>query len=349
MSTDETYEDDNLRAIADRLLDSTCSVEAVEKAERDGWLGGAWEALAEAEFHRIGVEEAAGGSGGSLQDLMVVLRSVGGHAAPVPLAEAAIGAWLLSSSGHPLGDGLVTTVPFDSGIGIESGRLRGEALVPWAARAHQLAVLVDSPEGPVVVGLLPHQVEVTQATNLAGEPRDRVRVDIGLRELVVRPAAPIVTLPRARARWRLSRLAMSSGALDAMRDLTIEYTSIREQFGRPIAKFQAVQQHLVTLAEAAIRSSAATDLATLAVERDDFEFEIAAASIVVDAAVVEGTRAAHQAHGAIGFTREYRLQQLTRRAWAWRHELPRPHKADIGLGERLVKSGSAGLFATIAR
>ena len=32
------------------------------------------------------------------------------------------------------------------------------------------------------------------------------------------------------------------------------------------------------------------------------------------------TRAAHQAHGAMGMTREYPLHHSTRRLWAWRHE-----------------------------
>jgi acyl-CoA dehydrogenase len=77
-------------------------------------------------------------------------------------------------------------------------------------------------------------------------------------------------------------------------------------------------------------------------------FEVAAAKAVVDDAVVEGTRAAHQAHGAMGVTREYPLHHLTRRLWAWRHEHGGGREWRIALGADVLAVGADGLFPAIA-
>ena len=44
------------------------------------------------------------------------------------------------------------------------------------------------------------------------------------------------------------QLALMTGAVDKINDLTVQYTKEREQFGRPIHRFQLVQQHIVLLA-----------------------------------------------------------------------------------------------------
>jgi acyl-CoA dehydrogenase len=122
------------------------------------------------------------------------------------------------------------------------------------------------------------------------------------------------------ARGALSRVIMAAGALAAVSQMTIDYANDRRQFGKAIATFQAVQLHLVTVAQAAVRAQMAADVAVRALDRSDFRVAIAAAKVVVDDAISVGTRAAHQAHGAMGVTRDYPLHYLTRRLWAWRHE-----------------------------
>jgi len=333
---------------ADRLLGASSTFEVVEQAERDGWCAPAWDALAEAGFPWISISDEAGGSGGSLADAMAVLRMVGRHAAPVPLAETGpLAGWLATSAGLKLPDGPATVVPGDTALAVEAGRIRGEAIVAWGARATRIVALADGPDGTVVASVDPARLTIERRANMAGEPRDLVRFDVALAEVEHAPAP--VDRSALLARGALSRVVLAAGALEAMSQLTVDYTNDRHQFGRPVAAFQAVQQHLVTVAQCAVRAGMAADLATRAVAAGGGRFEVAAARIVVDTAAVDGTRAAHQAHGAMGVTREYRLHHLSRRLWAWRHE----HGAVLGwrrqLGSDVIAAGADALFPAIAR
>jgi acyl-CoA dehydrogenase len=148
-------------------------------------------------------------------------------------------------------------------------------------------------------------------------------------------------------RGALSRIVLSAGALEAMAQLTVDYTAARRQFGKPIAAFQAVQQHLVIAAQCSVRASIAADLAAVALARGDGGFAVAAASVVVDEASVLATRAAHQAHGAMGVTREYSLQHLSRRLWSWRHEYRHGAAWTLQLGRAVQDAGADGLFPLI--
>jgi acyl-CoA dehydrogenase len=152
-----------------------------------------------------------------------------------------------------------------------------------------------------------------------------------------------------RLRGALSRVLMSAGALAAVAQMTVDYTNERRQFGKPVATFQAVQQHLVIAAQSAVRAQMAADIAVRALANGDLDIEIAAARVVVDDAIALGTRAAHQAHGAMGVTREYPLHQLTRRLWSWRHEWGTTKQWRRDLGERVIALGADDLFPLITR
>jgi len=331
-----------------RLLGAAASFEAVEQAEADGWCAPAWDALAEAGFPWIAVPESAGGSGGTLTDALAVVRVVGAHAAPVPVAETGVLAgWLAVAAGLALPDGPATVVPGDVILRIEGGRLRGEAVVAWAARASRVLALVDGPDGLSVVSAAPAVLDVTRRTNLAGEPRDLVRFDVAVSDVELAPAPADLDRDQLLRRGALTRIVLSAGALEAMSQLSVDYTHQRRQFGRPVAAFQAVQQHLVTAAQCAVRASMAADLATRAVAAGDGAFEVAAARVVVDEAAVLGTRAAHQAHGAMGVTREYPLHHLSRRLWAWRHEHGPAARWRRQLGAQVVAGGADVLFPTL--
>jgi acyl-CoA dehydrogenase len=128
-----------------------------------------------------------------------------------------------------------------------------------------------------------------------------------------------------------ARTTQMAGALETILALAVEYAREREQFGRKIGKFQAIQQQLAILAgQVAAAGVAAADAARALDQRglpkktfgalDDPAFEIAVAKVVVGEAAEFGPRIAHQVLGAIGFTHEHRLHFFTRRLWAWRAE-----------------------------
>jgi acyl-CoA dehydrogenase len=145
----------------------------------------------------------------------------------------------------------------------------------------------------------------------------------------------------------LSRAALISGAVAQIADLAVAYAQQRHQFGRPIAKFQLVQQHLVTLAAQAALVTGAVDAAAAAVRAGAGMPEMAAAKVIANTAATEAAKAAHQAHGAIGMTREYRLHQFTRRLWSWRGEYGSSGEWARFLGERVISAGAGALYPAI--
>ena len=57
---------------------------------------------------------------------------------------------------------------------------------------------------------------------------------------------------------------------------------------------------------------------------------------------------AHQAHGAIGFTKEHVLHRFTRRLWAWRDEFGGESEWAFALGEMVARNGPDSLWPLVA-
>jgi acyl-CoA dehydrogenase len=154
--------------------------------------------------------------------------------------------------------------------------------------------------------------------NIAGEARDGLTADgvtVAEAARLERPDFDEVFRMAA-----LFRAGLMSGALQQLLDLSVAYVGQRVQFGRPLGRFQAVQQQLAVLAGSVAASSAITNAAACVVERADGELMVAAARSRLADAVDAGNAIAHQVHGAMGFVREYQLHLSTRRLWAWRDE-----------------------------
>jgi acyl-CoA dehydrogenase len=130
--------------------------------------------------------------------------------------------------------------------------------------------------------------------------------------------------------------------------MTVGYTNERVQFGRPVARFQAVQRHLVDGAQDAVLVGMAADTAARAASRGEARFEIASAKLLANQAAFTATRAAHQAHGAMGMTREYPLHQLSRRLWAWRSEYGDERFWSARLGAAVRTAGADQLYPAIS-
>ena len=255
----------------------------------------------------------------------LVLRAGGRHAAPLPLAEEFVAAQLAAAAGIVLPTGTV-------GLGLEAQPPAGGAgwscEVPFGRDLDRVLIACPGPGG---LELMLHDCAAAQTAsgeNVAGEPRDRISFtpDTALaRAALDVPAEIIATLLAA------ARTSQMAGALEAILALAVQYAREREQFGRKIGKFQAIQQQLAILAgQVAAAGVAAADAARALDQRgppqasfggpQDPTFEIAVAKVVVGEAAEHGPRIAHQVLGAIGFTHEHRLHFFTRRLWAWRAE-----------------------------
>ena len=144
-------------------------------------------------------------------------------------------------------------------------------------------------------------------------------------------------------RGALTRIALMAGALDRLYEIAVRYASDRRQFGRPIASFQAVQQHLVTIAQQVALAGVAAE----ATVRCAGGFEIAAGKLLANRAALSAGRSAHQVLGARGTTREHPLGQLTCRLWAWRSEYGDEHHWSTRLGTALASAGADSVYPAI--
>ncbi len=342
MSENELY------GLAAKLFDEHSRWQDVGDAEAAGWAEGLWKALQQTGFSDVPVPEELGGAGGSVADAVQLLRAAGAHAAPVPLAEAGlVGGWLLASAGIPLPKGVRTVLPPGHTLRLDGDRLFGTApAVPWGHRADHVVGLVD---GVVVLAPGPTHADgpaVSRGVNLAEEPRDTVVFD-GVPVTAHADAPDEITEESLWERTALGRIALMTGAVSAVAAMTLRYSQEREQFGRPIGRFQAVQAHLVTIHQQATVLASAIDGAVDAVQLGRGGFEIACAKMLADRAAHLVTAAAHQTHGAIGMTKEYPLHYLTRRLWAWRDEAGGHQRWAHGLGAALVAQGPDALYPAI--
>jgi len=307
-----------------------------------------WTTLAESGLTLLTASAAAGGSGAGIAEAAVVLSAAAEYAAPVPIAENdLLAAWLLEVAGiavpdSPLtsGSGAVSISSGDPGKVHVAGTLER---VPWARNCEAVAVLGTGEDGDVVLLVPVAHCTVSEGHNLAHEPRDRVHVDLDLPRDSVVPVGDDVAREWL-LRGALARTAQTCGAMESALTLTIDHASERTQFGRPIGRFQAVQ-HLVTdAAGEVIAARAACEVAVRTAVRDGIASpagELAVAIARSQGARAAGvvSRAAHQVHGAIGFTLDHRLRHFTLRMLAWRDEFGHAREWERRIGDIALTAG----------
>lgn len=312
----------------------------VADAERDGMPRAFWQQAAELELPYVGIPEDVGGSGGSLLDAATVLRVAGRHSAPVPLLEAHLAGWLLASAGVPLPgkDECPTFAVAGAEVDVDGGRVRGVLHdVAFARDADVVVVLVPGAGTSRVAVVRPDASAIRAGHDLAGQARDVVELGGGE---TLEVAELSLAEREVRLRATLLRTALMAGGLEAASSMTQEFTRQREQFGKPIGTFQAVQAHLVTLAQSAATVGLSVERASIAAADRRASFEICAAKLVANTAARDSARAAHQAHGAIGMTQEYPLHQITRRLHAWRSQDGTSPELEQRIGAALAEQPS---------
>jgi acyl-CoA dehydrogenase len=329
-----------------QLFESKVGHERVLEAEQVTLLRDLWDTASELGLPWIGINEEAGGSGGSIQDLVTLLDATGRFAVPLPLLENHLAAWLVTSAGGQVAEGEIWSVapgtPQDSLVMVGS-RVSGTVHdVAWGGAAHTVVVLIENHDGTQLVLLDPTQAEVTPGRDIAGQPRDVMIFD----GAEFSPFISNITVDDLRQRGAVLRAAQMAGAMATVYETTKRYTAERHQFGRPIGTFQAVRTHLVYLAQAAVVTRVSVDRAAVALDAEgDASFAAYATKLLANQNAAQSIRSGHQAHGAIGMTREYSLQEYTRRLNAWRGDWG----TEYALAERI---GGAALeahrIATIA-
>ncbi|MFP5071378.1 acyl-CoA dehydrogenase family protein [Pseudonocardia nantongensis] len=325
------------------------------------------------------------GTGGTLDDAAVLLEAAGAWAARVPLAETdLLGGWLARAAGLEVPDGPLTAVAAapgsarragsapgtgsasgsgadrsagpeghpgglarDQGASGNTGTVSGTlARVPWG-RSLAAVVVLDADR---VLVLDASDAQVTEGANVAEEPRDTLTFS-GATPLAA-GAAPSGAAEELALRAALARSLLLAGAARGALARAIGYAGERVQFGRPIGKFQAVQQMLAEAgSEVAAASAASAEAARVAGTHGFADpattLAVAAAKARCGEAATVVARITHQVHGAIGFTREHDLRLVTTRLWAWRDEDGNESYWNDRVGAAALDAGPGGLWQLV--
>jgi len=306
---------------ATRLFEEHLDEDAIRRAAKGAWLVDAWTAIEAMGLPLALLSEDRGGFGVDPSEALALLRVAGFYGCPLPVGETMLANRVLANAGLPLSDGAAAIVPAGAGAALSREgnrwRLAGTAArVPWSETIGTLLVETAGPEGRHVVRLAKGQWRTTEtAANVAGHRRDTIAFD-GVVD-AVSPFNRDLLLGSA----ALGTILIA-GALDRVLELTVDHVNERVQFGRALAKFQAVQHECAEIAGEVAAAGAAADIAADGLGRpaDAARLAIASAKLRAGEAVGRAVGFAHQLHGAIGFTAEHRLHLFTTALRAWREE-----------------------------
>lgn len=305
-----------------RLFADYDNANKISSGRNLAWSDTLWESVNELGLPLLLIEEADGGAGGGTSDLFDVLSVAGRHGVPIPMTETIVGAWLASLHNLNLPAGPVT-LAVGNDMAKLSTREAGNSLlvtgtlsrIPWGRTSNCIVTVTD---GHLIV-INNHGQVVVERTNLADEPSDRIELtefEVGANSFASAKLSAESILRIA----ALGRAAQMCGAMHSVLELTMQYVSDREQFGRPLKKFQAIQHYLANMYCEVVAATTATRGALELPAAWDAQFECAAAIVRTREAASTVAALSHQCHGAIGFTAEYQLGRLTKRLWAWRDE-----------------------------
>jgi alkylation response protein AidB-like acyl-CoA dehydrogenase len=309
---------DELRAVARDLLGKAGSDVDWRQIADAGWLG-------------LEIPEPLGGAGASFVETAIVLEELGRAAARTPYLGTALAVGALTALSpndsrdallSDVGAGTTTAALVSDPFRLERSpgdvRLSGRAeFVPDAAGADRVLVLAD--DGGVVVlvdasGLTAGEQPVLDGTRrLAVVVADDVEVD---ESAVWRfDGDPAAAVRRLRDRAAVAVACDSLGVSEAMLAATVDYASVRQQFGRPIGSFQAVKH---ACADMLVQISVARQLVGAAVSElaDGADASVASsmAKSYACGAAVDVVGKAMQLHGGIGYTWESGVHVYLKRA-----------------------------------
>lgn len=279
----------------------------------EGQLSPDWERVRDLGLAGIGIAEEAGGSGGGLADLVVVINELARAGIATPIVEASTAAY---ATGCASADGF-GTVAVSGDLLVTDTASASFAQVPFVPMADSLVIVTRSRTAKV--SLSQPGVTIEPAADIAGEPCGTVRLD----NAAVLTVSDGPATAEVAGRLALARSAALLGSAQGAYMVTRRYVTEREQFGAPLIKIPAVSSALAKMAviikfaasavERAV--SLCTDSDTSAMRR--FGAVTAARVATADAATLVA-RSSHQLHGAVGVTQEYGLHRYTRKLWAWR-------------------------------
>ncbi len=339
-----TPEQDQLRATLGAYLRETHGFAARQAvvASPDGRNARMWRDLAE----RLGVLSLAGPAAPDPTDILVVMEEFGAALVTEPFLETAVmAATLLRSIGGPRAEALLAGIvagrqivalassepgvrhcwqpaatkarPHNGGWRIDGAKSMVVA-APWAGT---LLVSAATPQGtslfvvdPAAAGVTLHPYRTIDGRRAADIRFDGV--EVGAHDLLGREGGALTFIEAAGDAAIAAVCAEALGVLRRILDDTIGYTRVRQQFGQPLAGFQALQHRMVDMFMKIEVATSATYLATMKLDAPAQERALAisgAKALVGDACRFVGQNGV-QLHGGMGMTEELAVGHCFKRA-----------------------------------
>ncbi|SPB14601.1 acyl-CoA dehydrogenase [Caballeronia novacaledonica] len=315
-------------AIADefeRALAALCTEER-QRAIEGGASGAADELWAQIDalgFSDALVDEAHGGAGLSLDEAAPLLIAAGEAGMCHPFGETMMVRALLARAGCRVESGALALA---QGVLDKDGALVC-ANVPGAQIASH--VLVGAGDSWL---LMPR--ESAEAT--PGAYRPQVSASLRWRSAQAAVARFARGAERAETIANAVHAAQMAGTMRRVMALSVGYANDRTQFGRPIGRFQAVQQELAVLAAQAASATTAARIGCATAEPFPEPLRAALAKLRASEAAQKVCTVGHAVHGAIGITEEHPLRLYTNRLHEWRAAPGTATRCAVELGDALI-------------
>ena len=259
---------------------------------------------------------------GEATDLCVFVEQTGYVAAPGPFfASAALCAPLLAAIEHPALEALVAGEATGTvAVAGASGEWvpNAEPVKYFVLDADLADYIVVVEPGPSIRVVTAPAAKAMHEIGTVDSTRRCYRIDVS--GAIDDEAVPLS--PEAWQAWRdrasAALAAEMVGTARRLFDMTLAYAKERKQFDAPIGSFQAIQHKLADLALALERATAAVQYASMTVDAADADRTRAChvAKAAAGDAARRCTKDGIQIHGGIGYTWEHDLHLFIRRATA---------------------------------
>ncbi|MFB4308448.1 acyl-CoA dehydrogenase family protein [Actinomadura sp. GTD37] len=329
-----TEDQELIASTAREVLASRAATAGARAMDGDpaGYSVALWKEMVELGWTGLAFPEEHGGVGGDFLDVCLLFEQLGYVQVPSPLlASAAACGMPVARFGtsaqkdrwlNPIADGRVVTAaplpwdrPNEGPVATRNGDgfvLNGTAtFVPYAASAEHILVAARLDGEPHAFWVDASDVTLQPLGTIGADRPCHVDLDAVRAEDALGPdAVNAITLFGAAA-----TCAEMVGAAQRVLDMTVGYATEREQFGRAIGSFQAVQHHCANMAIDVLGSRfiAYEAIWLLSANRDAAQ-EVAMAKAWVSEAYERVCALGHQVHGAIGFTQEHDLHLFSEHA-----------------------------------
>ncbi|WP_433473948.1 acyl-CoA dehydrogenase family protein [Spirillospora sp. CA-142024] len=255
---------ETVRDLARRIFTDRATQARIRAAEESGhgFDEGLWKELGDTGLLGVALPESAGGAGLGVAGLAVLLEEQGRVVAPVPIWPAVVAALTLASHGTAsqqevlpgVLDGTVRLTvaleefgaadPASPGcVAVRDGSgwlLSGtKAVVPTPFGTRHVLVSASSPEGPGLFMVETSAGSWERAETTSRDAAGHLTLD-GAPAQALGDGALAAVLRLA----RVSLAAVQVGVADGALRMAADYLAGREQFGRPLATFQAAQHQL---------------------------------------------------------------------------------------------------------